>query len=199
MQNVARVLSPSCSIRLLGEHNRGNPWSPQGCRHSNKGKPPPLWAHPLRCIYHTCQNQEGDHVWLLNLVLRIDMGCSEECKPSSVECDGRQQRISMGLHADILGKDTVSRILVKMSLGLKNARQQPKPLMDSIWTNSAEATVPSKSILTVLACSGWTVQKIGVRDLSRYSLSWLQHAFREKYAVRCWRRREKSDLISVQK
>lgn len=59
------------------------------------------------------------------------MGCSEECTPSGVECDGQQQRTSVGLHADTLGKDTVSRMLVKMSLGLKNAHQQPEPLMDS--------------------------------------------------------------------
>lgn len=59
------------------------------------------------------------------------MGCSEECTPSGVECDGQQQRTSVGLHADTLGKDTVSRMLVKMSLGLKNAHQQPEPLLDS--------------------------------------------------------------------
>lgn len=156
-------------------------------------------AHPLRGIYHTCQNQERDHAWLMNLVLRTDVGCCEECKPSGVECDGRQQRTSMGLPEDILGKNTVSRILVKMSLGLKNVHQQAEPLMDSTWTDSAEATVPRKPTLTIPACSGWTVQRIGVKDLSRYSLSWPQHAFREKYAVRCWPRRKKSDLLSVQR
>lgn len=131
------------------------------------------------------------------------MGNSEERQQSeALNVTDRQPRISMGLHEEILEKNATSRIPEKMSLELKKKKciqATHKPLVGSTRTCSAEARVPSQSSSTVLACSGWTVWKTGGKDLSKHSLSWLQHAFRETYGVGCWQRRKKSDWLSTQR
>lgn len=165
---------------LWGKHNRGNLWNLHGCHHSVKGKSTPPHTHTVSSptemyLSHLSKSRKRS-------CLTSEFGSedrhrhSEDCKQSELSNVMSDSKgflwVSVGHREEILEKNAISRTLVKMTLGLKNAHKHIGSLMGSTRTNSAEATVPSKSTLTILACSGWT----GVRDLSRCSLSWLQNA-----------------------